>query len=225
MTYVYRMVRFGPAVLARVSGSELYNVLEQVFVAAVDLGDDDLSNECFLKIAKAFPESNRVKRLAGLQLEAFGDFKKALELYDELLKRNPGNLLVMKRKACVHKAQGQFEQAITELNSILKYYSADVSSWIELGEIYLSLNDFASGAHCYEEIVLIDPNIAIHHTRLADIYYSIGSYDYQVLARKHYSTSLTLQAAHINLRALYGLIYTCRNILADTNPDNVEKRE
>lgn len=31
-----------------------------------------------------------------------------------------------------------------------------------------------AAAHCFEETVLLNPVSALHHVRLADVYYSIG---------------------------------------------------
>jgi hypothetical protein len=83
------------------------------------------------------------------------------------------------------------------------------------------------------------------HTRLAEAYYTqgkgyrpyvspmsmlrnfdhlLGGYDHLVLARKHYSSSLTMLAPEVNLRALYGLVYVCRAIASDSSADSEAKR-
>jgi cytochrome c-type biogenesis protein CcmH/NrfG len=50
---------------------------------------------------KKFPDSARVGRLLGMQLEQAGKYEGALEVYSELLKKNPANLMIMKRKVSV----------------------------------------------------------------------------------------------------------------------------
>ena len=111
-----------------------------------------------------------------------------------------------------------------------------------------------AAAHCFEETVLLNPVSALHHVRLADVYYSIGEsiilnhlllqqclesrlthnsyctcllYNHNsggfgslVRARKHYAISLQHQSAQHNLRAVYGILYTCRLILGDTAATN-----
>ena len=52
----------------------------------------------------------------------------------------------------------------------------------------------------------------------------LGEYDYFVLARKHYTISLTMLSPAVNLRALYGLIYACRSVAADSSPSSTAKR-
>lgn len=42
------------------------------------------------------------------------------------------------------------------------------------------------------------------------MYDGLGDYEHYQLARKHYSASLTMLSPKVNLRALYGLLYTCQ---------------
>jgi tetratricopeptide (TPR) repeat protein len=69
-----------------------------VAVAALETGDESTAKTCITFLKKKFPKSGRVKRLDGLLLEADGKFEEASEVYEELLKENPSNLLIMKRK-------------------------------------------------------------------------------------------------------------------------------
>jgi hypothetical protein len=60
--------------------------------------------------------------------EAKGNFNEATRLYDELLEENPANLLVLKRKVSILKAQGRTSAAISELNNLIKTFQCDESS-------------------------------------------------------------------------------------------------
>lgn len=71
---------------------------EQICVAALDSGDVNLANECITLLLKKFPDSSRVGRLLGMQKEQSGEYEAALEIYAGLLKKNPANLMAMKRK-------------------------------------------------------------------------------------------------------------------------------
>lgn len=103
-----------------------------------------------------------------------------------------------------------------------------------MAEAYSSqILDYSAAAHCYEELVLLAPDNAHNHSRLAECYFTmgkietfdsrclasfkkiginIGDIEHLLLARKHYTISLNLQAAQLNIRALYGLCATCRLI-------------
>ncbi len=88
-----------------------------------------------------------------------------------------------------------------------------MNSWLELGELYLSLSNQPAAIHCFEEMILLDPKNAHYHTRLADALYSLGGSENILLARKHYTISLTNQAPVYNIRALYSLIACCQALL------------
>uniref|UniRef100_A0A7S3M0G9 ER membrane protein complex subunit 2 n=1 Tax=Spumella elongata TaxID=89044 RepID=A0A7S3M0G9_9STRA len=194
-------------VLNAESGSEVWNLYEQICIAALDNGDSNFANECITILLKKFPNSSRVGRLVGMQNEQCGKYEAALEVYTDLLKKNPANLMVLKRKVCVFKAMGDTKRQIEELNALLTQFPSEAASWLELGEVFLSLSDNAAAAHCFEEAVLLNPVSAAYHSRLAEVYYTLGGFDNFVLARKHYAMSLQNQAAQHNLRALYGVLY------------------
>ena len=76
----------------------MWSLYEQIYIGALECGDIGLVDECSKRLNKKFPESVRVKRLLGMQFEYNKEYKRALELYDGLLKSNPSNLLILKRK-------------------------------------------------------------------------------------------------------------------------------
>jgi predicted Zn-dependent protease len=140
-------------------------------------------------------------------------------VYDEVLKENPANSLIMKRKVAVFRTQGKNTDAVTELHSILRLFPADTSSWIELADLHTSLSEYSAAAHCYEEIVLIDPHNPHTHTRLADCYVQMNGVENLILARKHYVTSLESMSAQFNKHALHGLTKCCQ-LLLETSKGN-----
>ena len=103
--------------LGRSLGDEKWPICEQVFIASLDTGDDDLSTECLTQLMAQFKESSRVKRLRGLEYEARREFKKAESVYKDLLEANPANALAMKRSASILKSQGDMKGAVKELNA------------------------------------------------------------------------------------------------------------
>jgi len=192
------------------SSGEVWSIFEQMFIAAIDSGDSTLAEKCLSKLRNKFPKSARVNRLVGIYYEFTGKYDTAMEIYKNLLIDNPSNLAAMKRKVCIFKATGKIDDEILELNNILKMYPSDFSTWLELGDRYFSRYDLESAAHCYEELVLLDPYTAHTHTKLADTYYTIGGATNILNARKHFIMSLNIQCAKLNTRAFYGLIMTCK---------------
>jgi tetratricopeptide (TPR) repeat protein len=158
-----------------VGNIEIWAIYEQIFVAALDVGDESLANACLLPLQKKFPESVRVQKLVGMLYEFKGEYKKARILYDTLLSSHPGDLAVSKRFVAAFKGEGDLQRAVEELQKLIKLFYGDLQLWEELAEIYLSMSDFSSAAFCYEELLLVNPSMCAYHLRLADIYYSIGT--------------------------------------------------
>jgi len=66
-------------------------------------------------------------------------------------------------------------KAVQTLHEILATYSSDVSCWYELYENYLFSGDYMAAAFCCEEILMQDQMHSGNHSRLADVYYTLGS--------------------------------------------------
>lgn len=72
--------------------------------------------------------------------------------------------------------------------------------------------------------MLLDPRNAHYNCRLAECFYSTGVESQLLAARKHYTISLTHQAAGFNTRALYGLLVTCQALQSTSTMNEHEKK-
>ena len=216
------VVRYGDVLLKAIHGSlysgqyvgniEVWSIYEQIFVAALDVGNETLASDCLKPLIKKFPDSLRVKKLIGMQFEYQGEYKRARILYDTLLATNPGELSVLKRLIAAFKGEGDLVRAVEELHNVLKIFYHDQQLWEELAEIHLSMGDFPSAAFCFEELILLGPGVGAYHLRLADIYYSMGDVENCFKARKHYTMCLNIQCGRLNLRAMYGLLAAAKKL-------------
>lgn len=59
---------------------------------------------------------------------------------------------------------------------------------------------------------------------MSSLWCCVGDYDHLVKSRKHFSTSLTMLAPQVNLRALYGLIAACKAIISDDSAEATTKK-
>ena len=192
-------------------------ILEQTCLAALDSSahsdnkdsnnNKDLAAVCFQRLQEAgvTKDSVRYRRLVARSLEAAGDYNGAELMYDELLQDNPANLMALRRKYCLYKAQvGKDEQAMIALNTYLQQNYADTAAWYEMAQYRLELGDYKSAAYCLEETLLGAPADVSIHTQLAEVYASIGGIEHLLLARKHLAQALELDPDY--RRAQFGLV-------------------
>jgi len=191
---------------SRASLEELWDITEQVYIAALDACDFKFAQELLNKIKAEFSDTSlRVLKLKGMQLEAQQQWSKADAVYSTILEKDPGNIQAMKRQISIRRSLGDTSSAIKLLNEFLKIFVADTDAWSELADLYLELNLYKNAAFCYEELILSSPQNYHLYTRYGEILYTIGGYESLKLARKNFAYSLELQDTS-NLRALYGLV-------------------
>ncbi|KAL8541988.1 hypothetical protein ACS0TY_003010 [Phlomoides rotata] len=150
-------------------GPEEWTLYEQVAVAAMDCQRLDLAKEYIKVLQKKFPESKRVGRVEAMLLEAKGSWAEAEKAYSSLLEDNQFDQVIHKRRVAMTKAQGNLSGAIEWLNKYLEIFMADHDAWRELAEIYVSLQMYKQAAFCYEELILAQPTIPLHHLAYADV--------------------------------------------------------
>eukprot|EP01068_Selenidium_serpulae_P014743 Selendium_serpulae@DN6138_c0_g2_i6.p1 len=93
-------LRYGTNLLSRYShklGSQLWIVLEQVFMVAIEFRQQEWVTYCLRQFTKQFPGSNTVSRFEGMAKEARGDYDGALDDYGRILAKNPGDLATRRR--------------------------------------------------------------------------------------------------------------------------------
>ncbi|XP_071451020.1 ER membrane protein complex subunit 2-A-like isoform X2 [Hetaerina americana] len=184
-------------------GDEKLMVYEQVCLAALDTNRMDVADQCLLALKKEFSGSLRVRKLQAMKLEAMERYDEALEILDNIIRRDETNAAPRKRRVAILKARGRISEAIKELTEYLKKFMSDQEAWQELSELYLMETDFARAAFCMEELLLQNPHNHLVHQRYAEIRYTQGGYENMEIARAHYCQAIKLNPN--NIRALYGL--------------------
>ncbi|ERE44818.1 tetratricopeptide repeat protein 35 [Cricetulus griseus] len=129
-------------------GDDIWIIYEQVMIAALDYGRDDLALFCLQELRRQFPGSHRVKRLTGMRFEAMERYDDAIQLYDRILQEDPTNTAARKRKIAIRKAQGKNVEAIRELNEYLEQFVGDQEAWHELAELYINEHDDKRKSRC-----------------------------------------------------------------------------
>uniref|UniRef100_A0A5K3F8W2 ER membrane protein complex subunit 2 n=2 Tax=Mesocestoides corti TaxID=53468 RepID=A0A5K3F8W2_MESCO len=191
-------------------GQEKWTLLEQVLIAALDVGNLDIAQVCLGHLRRRFPDSSRVNRLYGMCLETTHRFDEARALYSQVLEKDTTNSVARKRLIAIHKAQGRINEAIEELNKYLKIFMSDSEAWGELGEMYLAQGDYKHAAFCVEELILANPHNHLLHQRLGEIKYSEGGQENLEIARAYFAHACRLNPKSV--RALYGLLLVATNL-------------
>jgi len=190
-------------------GNELWTVLEQVFMAAAELGCDDWRDYCLKELTKNFPSSLRVERLKGIEKESQADWKEAEKIYQKILSTKPEDTMAHKRLIAMHKQSGKVSEAIEAINTYLQTFSTDSEVWHELGELYIEVGSLQRAAFCFEEMIVHNPRSMYTILTYAELLYSVGDFE---ASRKYFSMAAYLD--EMNLRALWGLA-TCNMALAE----------
>ncbi|BCR87696.1 uncharacterized protein ACHE_40260A [Aspergillus chevalieri] len=194
---------------------EEYAMIERLFFACLQTGDDKSALICLDKLTKFFGRSNeRIMGLHGLYEEAIaGDnsaLEKCLREYDDILQQNPVNLPVLKRRIALLRSLSRPADAISSLIKLLEATPTDTEAWCELADLYRSQGMSSQAIFCLEEALLITPNAWNVHACLAELLYvcatSPDNGDPSKLLRRsmrHYCRSIELCDDY--LRGFYGL--------------------
>jgi tetratricopeptide (TPR) repeat protein len=198
-------------------GNDLYNVYEQVLIAALECNNTQKAEWCLAALIKKFgvKESLRLRRLAGMMQEANDDFEKAMQIYRSILSEAPGDQFCVRRMSAMCKSRGDIEGAIKVLESNDVYSSKDVKAstyldlhtcdvvvYRELYALYLELWRLDKASYYSEEVILHEPHVFINYTRHGEVLASAGHTERAIQAFSH---SLELNSGANNVRALYGL--------------------
>lgn len=203
---------------------EKWTVIEQFCIAAIDLHDETIFSKCLSRLNKQFPGSNRVKLLNIMAShELLGDYEEAIRRYNQMIEEDETNTGARKRKIAILISQRKNVEAIKELCDYLKKFMNDQEAWKELCELYMLEQDYLKAIFCMEELLLSHPLSHIYHTRLAEMHYTLGTSESLEQARSYYSQALKLNET--NVRALYGLHLTMRNLLSGNKLTSQQRKE
>jgi tetratricopeptide (TPR) repeat protein len=199
------------------------SALAQICLAALDVGQPDVANLCLTRLKESHVpnESTRFRCLLARCLEAAGDYAGAELIYDELLKENPANLVSLKRKYCILRAQvGKHVEAMEALNKYLEQNLSDTAAWYEMAQYRSSMGDYKGSAFALEEVLLATPLASRIHCELAECYATIGGIENLGLARKHMAQCLELDPT--DRRGLFGLISVANDYLIEASTSKKE---
>ena len=142
---------------------ETWTIHENLLLAALRTGDDASARQILDRLTTRFGADNeRMIALKGIYEEALakddGELEKIFNDYEKVLKENPNNFSVRKRRVAVLKSLGRTADAITALTVLVENSPTDAEAWAELSELYASTGAWGQAIFCLEEVLLIMPN-------------------------------------------------------------------
>jgi len=155
-------------------GNEGWSFLEQLALAAVDVGRLDVADECIKQLSNKFPKSPRVEVLTGIRIEAVESPEVALSYYQELLDEDSTNTAIWKRRISVLRRMGRLEQAVEDLSKFLDTFYSDLEGWLELAEIYSKCNQYSHALESLSHALILAPQNPFTFLQFAETAYTAG---------------------------------------------------
>lgn len=134
------------------------------------MGDEDNSNECFKKSIASEYESiyGKYKQIdrdnsedsfnGGLTSFYFGNYEKAIEEFDNYLKKFPNQSEAIYYKALSLGCLGEFKKAIKMLDDAIDLNSNNNRYWNDKGAFLSELNMISKAHRCFNKSIRLKPN-------------------------------------------------------------------
>ncbi|KNG49028.1 tetratricopeptide repeat domain-containing protein [Stemphylium lycopersici] len=193
---------------------ETWTVHENLFLSTLRTGDEKAALQILQRLESRFGDQNeRIITLRGIYNEATSksdaDLEKVFDAYEKILRDDPTNMSIRKRRVAVLKALGRTNDAITAVTVLLQNSPTDAEAWAEASELYASTGAWGQAIFCAEEVLLITPNAWTAHAHIATLHYlstasnNPPNFSSFALALKHFCRSVELNDSY--LRGYYGL--------------------
>ncbi|KAF1832903.1 hypothetical protein BDW02DRAFT_570604 [Decorospora gaudefroyi] len=193
---------------------ETWTVHENLFFSALRTGDENSALALLQRLEARFGDhSERIITLRGIYNEATSksdaDLEKVFDAYEKILRDDPTNMSIRKRRVAVLKALGRPADAITAVTVLLQHSPTDAEAWAEASELYASMAAWGQAIYAAEEVLLITPNAWSAHAHIATLHYlstasnNPPNLSSLALSLKHFCRSVELNDSY--LRGFYGL--------------------
>jgi len=197
----------------RKMGDDAWSFLEQLALAAMDTARYDLADDCINRLDEKFPESPRVDCLRGIRIESTGRLKEALDYYEEALEVDEGNAAFWKRKIAVYRQMGEVDKCIEELGKYLDTFYTDAGAWLELADLYASLNSYTHSLQSLSHAMVVAPQNPFYVLQAAETAYTASDVP---LATRYYLRAIEMaDDGGVARRAWFGVKLCARRLLSE----------
>lgn len=202
---------------------ELWTVYENLMLSCLRTGDEESAHLCLERLTARFGTDNeKLMALRGLFQEAVAQddaaLRQVLDQYENILKNDPSNMPVSKRRIALFKSLNKITEAITALNKFLDASPTDAEAWAELADLYVSQGMYQQGMFALEEVLLVTPYAWNIHAKLGEVCYMAATTN-ETGSEKLLTESLrrfcrSIELCDDYLRGYYGLKLATNQLLA-----------
>ncbi|KAF2098946.1 tetratricopeptide repeat protein [Rhizodiscina lignyota] len=214
------------SLLTSTETQETWMTYENLLISCLRTGDNEAARRCLDELLSRFGEKNeRVMALQGMYEEAVAENDKELgavmQSYEAVLKEDPTNMPIRKRRVALLRSMGKTNDATAALVELLDASPTDSEAWAELADLYFTQGLYSQAIYSLEEVLLIIPNAWNIHARLGEIAYisatSSESSDRgntaKVLSDALRRFCRSIELCDNYLRGYYGLKITAKKLL------------
>ncbi|KAJ7507292.1 hypothetical protein B0H11DRAFT_2153665 [Mycena galericulata] len=207
-------------------GDDGWAVLEQLFLASVDIGRLDVADQCLKQLSDRFPDSPRVDVLTGIRMEASESPDVALQYYGQLLDADPANAAIWKRKISILRRTGKIEKTVEELSDLLDTFYTDLDGWLELTDIYTTCNQYVLALQALSHALLLAPQNPFYVLQFAETAYTAGDLPLALkiflvvvdMCERDLDSPAQRSPVGISVRAWMGVKLCSRRLMINSSP-------
>ncbi|KAJ7291138.1 hypothetical protein C8J57DRAFT_1429703 [Mycena rebaudengoi] len=207
-------------------GDDGWALLEQLFLASVDMGRLDVADQSLKQLSNRFPKSPRVEVLTGIRMEATESPEVVLQYYAELLDADPANAAIWKRRISVLRRTGKIEKTVEELSQFLDTFYTDVDGWLELADVYTTCNQYILALQALSHALLLSPQNPFYLLQFAETAYTAGDLPLALktflvvvdMCERDIDSPAQKPAMGVSVRAWLGIKLCSRRLMINSSP-------
>ena len=121
-------------------------------------------------ILKLYPEEIDVYNIQGAASAAMGNFKNAINYYQEITKIKPNSATAYFNIAVMYDSLNLPENAIKYYNEAIRNQPKYADAYNNIGSAHIKLDNFDKALEAYNKVIELTPNHAYAHNNLGNIY-------------------------------------------------------
>lgn len=189
---IARAERFEPA----------YRALLTLYEADGDIQDAIRLYEQF--VSSASPHNDRFRKDFVRLLVKQQDYARALEILDQMITDDPGNMNVQIQRALVYAEMKDHHRAIADLKRIVLAHPSELRVRDYLGWMYEQVDDVEKAIESYRANINLDSTFYDSHIHLGFLLYRLTRFDEAAL---HLAQAVGLKPGNPDTHLLLGLSY------------------